>query len=860
MNKVFCLRRTIVFTFLLSCLVHTVFAAVITGKITDTQGDPLPFASVLIKGTTIGTSANANGVYRMEVKPGYYQFIGHSIGFVQAVFDVTISGNETVIHDFVLKDQGYELGNVVVHASAEDPAYRIIRNAIKRRVFHLRQMHSFQTSIYVKGVLRNRVLPNKIMGVQLDESDKKSMSGSMGLDTGGKGVLYLCEEMADYYAAGKDKQKVIIRSVKESGDPNGVGLGSVPSVINFYENNVQTMVVNNGNAQGFISPISSNALTYYKYKLQGEFKENDVTIYKIKVTPKRLYERCFQGDIYIVDDIWAIHSLNLVVTKTSGLDVLDTVSTQQQFIPTADKDVWVVKSQIIYPTIGIFGFDITGSFVSVYDNQKVNASIPDSIFNKKIIVSYDKDATKKDSAYWQSQRMMKLEQDEQRNYVFKDSVRKVEEDPHRIDSIRRRNNKVSVAKIIIGGLAFNSKAYKNTYTLSPVLYDVNFNTVEGLNYSPSLSWMHSIDSQHRLETGADLRYGFSNQHFNAKGHVVYRVRDRNWQGKSWWLGLAGGKYISQFNSTQPVPELFNTVSSLFQRENFLKIYERSFITAAAAKNYGNGWSWKASMAYEQRLPLENTSDYTWANKSKTDAYTPNLPAELSAANWEKHDAMLVNASVSYKPGYTYTEFPDRKVAHPGNWPMFTLSYQKGIPNILNSKSDFDKWSFRIQDNLNMKLLGSLYYSLSAGGFLNDKYVSIPDMMHLNGNQYFITTTYNNSFQLAPYYRYSNTAKIYGEAHVEYHMNGLLTNKIPLLRQAHWYFVVGNNTFFAGNSQYYTEAFVGLENIGFQIFRIFRLDYIQGWDAEKRNYSGFRLGISPNGMLKMNFNSKHTGDF
>jgi hypothetical protein len=39
----------------------------------------------------------------------------------------------------------------VIHANSEDPAYEIIRNAIKRRQFHLDQVQSFQTDIYLKG-------------------------------------------------------------------------------------------------------------------------------------------------------------------------------------------------------------------------------------------------------------------------------------------------------------------------------------------------------------------------------------------------------------------------------------------------------------------------------------------------------------------------------------------------------------------------------------------------------------------------------------------------------------------------------------------------------------------------------------
>jgi len=43
---------------------------VVSGKITDKDGNPIPFATITIKGTTTGMSADANGVYSIKVKEG----------------------------------------------------------------------------------------------------------------------------------------------------------------------------------------------------------------------------------------------------------------------------------------------------------------------------------------------------------------------------------------------------------------------------------------------------------------------------------------------------------------------------------------------------------------------------------------------------------------------------------------------------------------------------------------------------------------------------------------------------------------------------------------------------------------------
>ncbi len=821
---------------LLTCFSAPLFAAQLKGKIVDEKGETLPFATVFLQGTTIGTSANAHGEYQLSLQPGNYKVVCQYIGFKQTVFSVTVSA-EDITHDFVLHEQSLEMKEVVIKSTDEDPGYRIIREAIKKRSYHLKQVKSFQTGIYLKGVLRSRSAPSKIFGQEIDKGD-------LGLDTGGKGVLYLCEEFASYYASG-GKEKTIIHSVKESGDPKGVGFSQLPPVITFYENNVT--IGERLNPRGFVSPVADNAIGFYKYKLLGEFTENEHIIYKIQVTPRRLYEPCFQGVIYIVDNEWSIHSLNMTLTKKSNMEMLDTMRIDQVFLPL--KDAWVIKSQVWYPVFGMFGFDFTGNFVTVYDNQKLNEPVPDTIFNNKIISAYDKGATKKDSAFWQETRPIKLEKDEVRDYVLKDSIRIKFENPKYVDSLRRKGNKIKFMDVVFRGLSLDGKGYVQNWHTNGLIHIVNYNTVEGLNLAPKVWWTSGGDTSHTIRARVAARYGFSNKHFNLMAGLNYTHWNKDWRGRSWTIGAEGGKYVFQFNPANPINPFMNTVYSLLYHQNYMKIYERTEATLRFARNYGNGFRWNVKLSYQQRQPLENTTDMTWASQS-AGGFSDNKPSELSSVVWQLHYAAIATVALSYQPGVTYTLYPDFKMPHRSRFPVFTLIYQKGIPNIMDSKSDFDKWRFSITDDLSLKLAGALSYNISAGGFLSNKYVSIPDMNHINGNQVFAESPSMRSFQLVPYYQYSNTDNLYGEAHVEYELKGLITNKIPVFKQLHWYLVCGTNSFYVNEQKYHVEAYAGLDNIGFKLFRPLRVDFIYAWDGYTKNSYGFRLCIKPSGLLRI----------
>ena len=157
----------------LACLLLSTatFAATLKGKVTDDKGEPLPYATIYVKGTTIGTAANANAEYTLQLQPGTYHVLCQYMGFKQTAYKVTVKGTETITHNFSLQEQSMEMKDVVVKANAEDPAYAIIRKTIKKRKHHLEQVKEFQSSIYMKTVGRNTSMPTTFFGVKVNGED-----------------------------------------------------------------------------------------------------------------------------------------------------------------------------------------------------------------------------------------------------------------------------------------------------------------------------------------------------------------------------------------------------------------------------------------------------------------------------------------------------------------------------------------------------------------------------------------------------------------------------------------------------------------------------------------------------------------
>lgn len=798
-------------------------AGIIKGLITNTKGEPLPYATVMIKGTTNGTTANADGAYQLDLPAGQYTVVCQYMGYRKAEKSVQVTDG-TLELSFSMEPVSLQIREVVVTSGGEDPAYAIIRQAIRKRSFYQRQVKNYTADAYIKSLFKLRSTPKKFLGQKIDKED-------VGVDSTGKGIIMLSESVTKISYREPDMKLDVISSRQSGG-----GLGfSIPTTISFYDNNVEAVASQVG-PRGFISPIAENALAYYRYRLEGSFMEDQQMVNKIRVIPRRKYEPLFAGYIYITDGDWRIHSTDLMLTSEYQLELVDTLIIRQTHVPV-NNEVWRTKDQVVYAAVKKFGFDLVGNFVNVYSNYNLQPIFPKGYFNK-VVIKYQKDVNERDIKYWDSIRPVPLEKEEQRDFQVKDSTAKAMRDSSRsryhLDSLRAKPQKVKFTKILLNTWGHTWYFKRDTiitahsFSMRSLISALSYNTVEGVavNLRPSLSF--SLPGNKRLSMNNVIRYGFSNTHLNAYTHLIFGSNQRN---RNVWT-LAGGKRISQFNKEEPIGPLTNSLYTLLLKENYMKLYENWFGSLGFHRQLPNTMRIGVSALYEDRIPVENTTDFVlFKNDKKT--FLPNHPQELAGLPFERERVLTASASVSYQPGQKFIEYPKSKVAIGSKYPTFTLMYTKGFLD-----ADFDKWKVSMRDDMNFKLFGELKYNLSAGGFLNNKSVSIPDLQHFNGNQTFYNIRYLNSFQLAPYYQYSTSANLYATANVEHHFNGLLTNKIPLFNRLKWHLVAGSNAFYVNSNNHYVEVFAGLENI----FKMIRLDVVAGYQSQLPTRVGVRVGF------------------
>ena len=110
--------------FILSLMIcQTIMAqekGIIIGKLLDKEMDnePLSFASVVIKGTVIGTETDLEGNFSLSVNSGSYVLVFNFLGYESLEVPITVISGETLIVNRILESaEGVALEEVTLKAN-----------------------------------------------------------------------------------------------------------------------------------------------------------------------------------------------------------------------------------------------------------------------------------------------------------------------------------------------------------------------------------------------------------------------------------------------------------------------------------------------------------------------------------------------------------------------------------------------------------------------------------------------------------------------------------------------------------------------------------------------------------------------
>ncbi|MEJ8803615.1 DUF5686 and carboxypeptidase regulatory-like domain-containing protein [Pontibacter sp. H249] len=844
-------------------------AGILRGRVTDENGQGLPFASIYIAETTSGTATNDQGYFQLQLDAGTYTLEFKYVGYRARTEKVTIDDGSQELNVQLLPEV-LNLKEVVVHASDEDPAYAIMRNAIRLRKYHQNEVNAWSAQVYMKSVARMDKVPSKVLGIRVVDVDT--------------GIVYLSESVSvlSFKKPNKIHEKMI--SSKVSGQKKGFSFNQASEMnISFYDN---LLKVQGLSERGFVSPLANNALFFYRYEYLGTFQENGRTINKIKVIPKRKNDPVFSGNIYIVDGSWRIHSTDLRLTKNAGIEFVDWIRVRQVYAPVA-AEVWMPVSQRFSFEGAGLGFKGGGYAMGVYSKYKVQPAyskppvlqevtpesekeaiaqaksprkvkvrlvkpqeakaeeqrpvVDEKLFTKKEVLAIEKEANKRDSAYWAAIRPVPLTQEEVKDYTKKDNIEVIKNSKAYQDSVDHIRNKPTIGNFLFGGYTFNNTYKRIRYNFDPIVgltggaSILQYNTVEGVSADVRMRYVQRFEDRRSYAIEPTVRYGFSNEKLNAKLMLSYSYNPF----KSSTISVEGGRYVYQINNLEPISPFVNSIYTLALERNYTKLYQRDFKQVLYRTELLNGLTFNGIINYAHRMPLQNTTDFTFRKSDGEDEsrFTPNVPgnAELRDASFIPHQALTLTAALSFKPGMRYISHPNDKINLGSKYPRFTFTYRGSI-KALGSDVQYNLANLTISDDVSFGLFGASQYSLTTGTFWGKEDMRLMDYKHFNGNRTIFAGVYNG-FQLLDYYRYSTNNK-YLEAHFEHHFNGFLFNKVPLFRKLKWQEVVSLNYLNTRESRNYLELGIGIEHI----FKVVRVDFVTSFQEGNKARTGFMIGV------------------
>lgn len=306
------------------------------------------------------------------------------------------------------------------------------------------------------------------------------------------------------------------------------------------------------------------------------------------------------------------------------------------------------------------------------------------------------------------------------------------------------------------------------------------------------------------------------------------------------MGFNVGVYSNQLNTKNPISSLVNTLTSIFWEGNYLKLYESSYVTANNKGYFSDRLSYSIGGSLEKRIPLFNTSAYTWSKNLKE--YTSNAPEniEVASTKFVEHNALLLNLGLEYRPWLKFKIKNGVKQIISSSSPTFNILYKSGLPVFVTSNlADFNQIEIGYKQSFRPGAKGQFFIDAKAGAFINKEPQVFIDFKHFSGNESpFLMQNPVGSYRLLPYYNFSTYNK-YITGQVLYQFRKFLFTQLPVLRLTGLKELAYVSYLATPTSGNYIEVGYGLDNL----FRILRVEAAASFIDGNYTGIGFKIGLA-----------------
>lgn len=821
------MRLFFLFCFLIFVSSAVAQTTVITGHVYDhLTNENIPFCSVLLKGTTVGTVTDENGNYKISSTVSADSIFVSNIGYLSVT--LPIRKWKTQVIDFALRQNKFDLNEIEIKAG-ENPADIIMRNVRDNKSKNSRTaVDAFQYEAYNKLEFDINNITDKFRKRKIFKPFDFVFSNVDSNSTNKKPFLpfFISENLSDIYFR-KDplQRKEIIKATKISGIENTTisqFMGDFYQNINVYDNFIYLF------GKGFVSPIADGGNAYYKYYLMDSAFIKDKWCYKLKFKPRFKQQLTFTGDMWVNDSSWAVKKISMRIADDANINWVEDLAFVDEF-DFVDGKQWMLTKEVLVVNIAptenknkeTMGF--IARKTTTYNNFTINQPKEESFYKKLENVTVEREALYRDEQYWDEHRHDSLSAQEKKIYAMVDTI----------STLPAFQSYVNIITIIATGYIDIGH-----FDMGHLLTFYSSNPVEGNRFK--FGGKTNFKFSKKFEFTGYGAYGTKDKKFKYGGGIEYFLKDKK-------LTSFGGSYkfdVQQLGLTGSglqSDNLFNNVFSRIQSSKITSVTEeRIFFDSEILK----GFSANISLTHKELIPLNNF-DFTYYKDDSRSSITNKISSteiELSLRYAYKEIFFEKKDVVARKQG---------RISLGSNYPITKITYTRGVKNLLEGEHAYDKIKLKVTDYLYLGNWGYTYYEIETGKIWGT--LPYPLLEVHKGNE---TYSYDkHTFNLMNYYEFVSDQ--FASIKAEHHFGGIFLDRFPLLRKLKLREVVTcgaligsinnanknillNPDSFYSLSTPYLEASAGIENI----LKVARIDFVKRFSyLSHPNTSDFGIRLS-----------------
>lgn len=805
------------------------------GKITDkATNEEIPYAAVRIRKTSNGCSSDNNGYFSFYTTNLRDTLIVSNLGYKDA--KIPLNAKIRFPLNIRMEAENYELAEITIKPKREkyrkknNPAVALVRNVIKRRDENAPENKPFYS--------RNRheklsIALNNFSSAKESHFGKKFAFLDQYIDTSlvsGKPILYIsAREMigSDYHSNDPERKRQYVKARKRNGIDDFVSAESLEAIyeetfkdIDIFQDNVSLF----GNK--FVSPLSKLGPTFYRYYIMDTIDIEGEKCYDLAFAPFNAESFGFTGHLYITaDSTYFTKLVQMNVPHDINMNFIEYMNIKQHFDRLPDgtrilnNESLVAEFKVIDAVNGFYAH----RQVEYRDYSFEKDSLANVVLQFPGAVMEDDYSTRREQEYWTKNRIAELTEKEQT-----------------VDQMMRELRNNPVYYWLEKGLTFlftgwiPIREHEPPIFYGPVNTTISHNELEG----------------YRLRTGA-MTSAYLNPHLFGQFYTAYGIDDKKLKYM--------GEVEYSFKKKKEHPNEFPIHSVKIRYENDVYQYgqkylhtnkDNIFLSVKRKKDDKIGYIKKAELTYTREF--YNHFSYNITLRNRKDIASHLVPFEQTTTingSAQSHFVKeLTQSEVEIKlrwaPKEKFTQTKWNRYRVQPEHPVFTLTHTTGLKGVLGSDYNYQHTEFSFEKRFWFSAFGYTDCIIKAGKVWNE--VPFPLLIMPNANLSY--TIQKESYDLMNAMEFFNDEYISWD--LTYYMNGLIFNRLPLIRKLNWREVItcrgmygrlseknrpdplntGNLYKFPyENDEYhflagkpYVEVAVGIENI----FRVLRVDYVR----------------------------------